>query len=212
MALAAMTKQVVETFGKNLHGCYHFEAMWTDKGAFPIELNQRLGGSEVLVLALSVHGVNLGVQALRLALGQSVAPGLPTVPSLPTALPAPVGVGAVPRCYCASTNFLAPDSGYITRIGRNACVDADARYMGSMHRAQPGHPLKAPPLAFEFLGWMVASGDTAPEAKANLDRLCEDFYCELKPFERGDPNGIVPGTDVYYKDWDDAAGKKKETA
>jgi biotin carboxylase len=183
--LRAMTHQVVATFGTALHGCYHFEAMWTDRGAFPIELNQRLGGSEVLVLALSVYGVNLGVQALRLALGKPVA----TVDT------------AAPRRYCTSTNFLAPDSGYITRVGCSAAVPGDSAYMGSMHRAQPGHPLKAPPLGFEFLGWMVAAGEDFPAAKAALDRLSAEFFCDLREFERGDPHGVVPGTDVYYKDW-----------
>lgn len=180
--ITEMTHKMVATFPR-LHGCFHFEVMSTDKGAAPIELNQRLGGSEVLVFMLATYGVHLGLQALKLACDISLGE-----------------VNQTAQRQCVSINFLAPHSGYITRIGREEAIENDENFMGSMHRCVVGHALKAPPLGFEFLGWMVASGKDFEDAKQQLGRLEKLFYCDIKPFPRDDPHGQIPGTQVYYLD------------
>ncbi len=191
--LVEMTHTMVKSFGKNLTGCFHFEAMSTPKGAYPIELNQRLGGSEVLVFILAAFGVNLGIENLKLAISYPIV-------NHDT---------SKPLRNCTSINFLSESSGYIEKIGYDDALFEDPSYMGSMNRCVVGHPLKAPPLGFEFLGWMVASGDTPQQAKKNLDRCTSYFKYSLRPFPRGDPHGLIPGTQTYYLDAIAAEAKAK---
>lgn len=232
-ALAEMTTKLVESFGTQLHGCFHFEAFSTpNNDAIPIEMNLRLGGSEVLVFIISTFGVNLGIEALKQCIDH----------------PLKQHDTSKPLRQCSSINFLSTGSGYIETIGYDPLLFNDPTYMGSMSRCMPGHPLKAPPLGFEFLGWMVAgvpyianpssslstpatssvtsveeskiaastpslsSSSSAPSSTPSsssaetsddaLSRVTKHFKYTLQPFPRGDPHGYIPGTDKYYLDND----------
>ncbi|KAJ9513444.1 hypothetical protein QJQ45_006002 [Haematococcus lacustris] len=64
--LLLLTRDVVAMF-PGLSGVVHFEAMYSDKGPVPIELNARIGGAETPVMA--AWGVDLAHAALRIAAG-----------------------------------------------------------------------------------------------------------------------------------------------
>ncbi|KAJ9513708.1 hypothetical protein QJQ45_015466 [Haematococcus lacustris] len=68
--LLLLTRDVVAMF-PGLSGVMHFEAMYSDKGPVPIELNARIGGAETPVQAsvMAAWGVDLAHAALRIAAG-----------------------------------------------------------------------------------------------------------------------------------------------
>ncbi len=79
-----MASQVVGLWGERLSGVVHLEAFSTPRGPVPIELNARVGGAECYTNVLTAWGVDLGVNAARIALGLP-----PALPALPALLPAP---------------------------------------------------------------------------------------------------------------------------
>ncbi|KAL6763425.1 ATP-grasp domain-containing protein [Haematococcus lacustris] len=66
--LLLLTRDVVAMF-PGLSGVMHFEAMYSDKGPVPIELNARIGGAETPVQVMAAWGVDLAHAALRIAAG-----------------------------------------------------------------------------------------------------------------------------------------------
>jgi len=213
LGLAEMTHRMVSAFGEDLTGCFHFEAISaptpgadpaTDRGtAYPIELNMRLGGSEVHVLMLTTYSINLGIHAMKLALGVEIPTYFPRLFPGHEPTPEQLAAGVVPLDYHAhatSINFLSTGSGYITKIGYDRRLFEDSAYCGSMTRCGVGHPLKAPPLGFDFLGWMVARGNTPEDSAKNLERCTRYFHYTYTPYSRDDPHGYIPGTKTYYLD------------
>jgi biotin carboxylase len=181
--LINMTRQLVSHFGTALHGVFHFEAMCLTNGkTAPIELNLRLGGSEVLTFVIAVYGVNLGLQAVKLACGIEVEQ-----------------LNTIPRRQCVSTNILAAESGYVRKVGFHPENTINNEYfMGGMHRCWVDQPLKTPPLGYQYCGWMVVSGTCFDTAKANIEYASSGFYCDIEPYPLDDSNGLIPGTDKHY--------------
>jgi len=231
-----------------------------DYVAVPIEVNQRLGGSEVASLTSSIFGVHLGIEAIMLAckgahprpqyfsllpefddmnrigwdqppfevgavsqlpenlveieneLASRVCGSLPkpstmsVLPSrrfktreealqfvtrlqaewdLPPAIKCERGydytLGDVatagptkplPRArYVCSINFVPPTSGVIEKLELQHWVHSDPSYRGSTMWAKPGTPILVPPEGFDFLGFLIAAGNTPAEAQYNLHRL-----------------------------------------
>ena len=130
----------------------------------PIEANLRLGGAEVWAFHRAVFGVDLVELAARVALGQEVAP-----------------VTAPPLCHAASINFVPARSGTIRAL---RVPDEVRRAPGLVELVlfkQPGERVLIPPDGFEYLGWMVASGPTPGEARAQLDWLAAACDFDVAP-------------------------------
>ncbi len=57
LSARALLEHTVAMFGDQITGALHFEAKFTPKGVFPIELNLRLGGAETYMMVLSTYKV-----------------------------------------------------------------------------------------------------------------------------------------------------------
>eukprot|EP00123_Amoebidium_parasiticum_P021913 comp7602_c0_seq1/m.3252 comp7602_c0_seq1/g.3252 ORF comp7602_c0_seq1/g.3252 comp7602_c0_seq1/m.3252 type:complete len:529 (-) comp7602_c0_seq1:12-1598(-) len=157
-ALVCLLKDVVSMFGKQLTGCFHFEAMVGPDGAVPIELNLRIGGAETFTMVKTAYGVNLGVQAVNLALGF------------------PLSRSHFPQQliqHTTSINFVPSweGAGRIAVQEVDEAVYSDPDYATMQLYYKVGDVIRCPPDGFQYLGWMVAKGATKEEAEENLRRL-----------------------------------------
>jgi hypothetical protein len=86
LGLRVMAQRILEHFGPRVNGVWHLEALvarnmpWATTARFgvmagagyacmPVEINQRMGGSEVSCLTASVSGLDLVAEALKVACG-----------------------------------------------------------------------------------------------------------------------------------------------
>ena len=77
--LADMAEQTLEKLGVQ-QGCMHFEAKWTKRGPFPIEVNLRMGGDYIHSFIKGCWGVDLVEYAVKIALGMYIKPQKPEQP------------------------------------------------------------------------------------------------------------------------------------
>ena len=59
LELAKLCESVFGMFGEDITAAVHFEAKFTPRGLFPIELNLRLGGAETYLLVKGTYNVML---------------------------------------------------------------------------------------------------------------------------------------------------------
>lgn len=150
--LVGMADGVLEKLGIQ-NGCIHFEAKWTKNGAYPIEVNLRMGGDNTYLFVKECWGVDLIENAAKIALGVYIDPDKPVRPLK----------------YLKNEYFLTDDSGVLVEL------DIDERlfkknYLREFHFfKEAGDAVLVPPEGYEYLGWITVSGDTSVETEKNLE-------------------------------------------
>jgi biotin carboxylase len=139
-------------------GCIHFEARWTARGAVPIEANLRLGGAEVFAFQRGAYGVDLVAEAVRIALG---------IPILDRRHIAPLR-------HLRSMAFNPSRSGVLGSIAIPADLEERAGFEEIVVFARQGQTIRVPPNGFDYLGWLVSSGESAEDAERNLRALASE--------------------------------------
>lgn len=143
--------------------CVHFEARMADRGPVPIEANLRLGGAEVYEFHRGAFGVDLVEAAARIALGIPL-----DLPSEPRALR-----------HLRSTAFIPPTS------GRLRCIDVPPEVLEHPDLGEvcvfraAGDEVCVPPEGFDYVGWMVAGGETPEAAESRLRELAGRVRIEV---------------------------------
>lgn len=167
--LRDLARKVISAYGEGLTGVFHLEAICGDKGAGAVELNLRLGGSEVLSMVLQVYGVHLGIQAAKLAMGLPIGP-----------------LNETPLTQCSSVNVLAATSGLVTRAGVDKDVWSVDGAVGAQVRSAPGRTLMAPPHGFDYIGWAVGQGKGLGDvdgARASVAAVAKMLVCDIDPLK-----------------------------
>lgn len=138
--------------------CVHFEARLSWSGPVAIEANLRVGGAEVYALHRVTHEVDLVEEAVRIALR----------------LPVSDYRARGPRRYAVSHDFHGARSG----LFRGAEVPDDLAQRPGMAELvlfrSEGERIRVPPEGYDYLGWLVASGNTPADAFAAAATLQQE--------------------------------------
>lgn len=165
-ALLAMADETLEKLGI-LNGCLHFEAKATAQGPLPLEINLRLGGDEVYPSIKAVWRVDLVEQLLRIACGLYI-------PKL--------DFSAGPREYLVAKAFTSDHSGILV----NLKVAEDLRRRSYVREFQfekkIGDSVMVPPDGYEYLGWILVSGENHLDARDNLVEAEKAIEFEVAKF------------------------------
>lgn len=149
--LIDLAEETLEKLGIT-DGCIHFEAKMTSNGAFPIEVNLRMGGDYVYSYNKAAWGLDLIENAIRIALGQFVAIKKP----------------ALAKKYIIGWDIHPDFSGLLVELN----VDEELKkkkYFEELHFYKDvGDSILMPPEGYESLGWLTVSGDNFLDAQDNL--------------------------------------------
>jgi D-alanine-D-alanine ligase len=157
-----------------MNGCVHYEAKWSSRGAYPIEANLRMGGDEVYSFVKNCWNVDLVEGAVAIALGKYFGK---------------IERAAEPRKYLRGKYLLPNCSGLLTRLTVPPELKRMPGYEDYNFFKHVGDPVFAPPLGYEYLGWITASGRTASEASTHLIALYESISFEIARFTRASSLG-----------------------
>jgi D-alanine-D-alanine ligase len=167
--LVDLAEEILERLGIG-HGCIHFEAKYGARGAMPIEVNLRMGGDEVYYFVKEAWGVDLVENAALIATGQYIRP---------------IQKPERPKKYLSGKYFLPAYSGLLTSLSVPKSVPH-----GEIELFKDiGDPVLAPPLGYEYLGWVYAMADTMGEAEERVERAMESVTIEIAKFSRGSSLG-----------------------
>jgi biotin carboxylase len=155
-ALKEMAAKVVAALGIQ-DGCIHFEAKVTPIGPVPIEINLRLGGAEVRAFHRAARGIDLAVEAVKIALG----------------IPLAGQWSSVPRQFLASTNFVPDQSGKLSAIAINPGLWHSSGLVEIVIFSELGTVIEVPPEGYHYLGWLVAAGMDPEDAQHELEALAQ---------------------------------------
>jgi len=150
--LLAIADETLEKLGI-LNGCVHFEAKSTVKGPVPLEINLRLGGDEVYPSVKAAWRVDLLENTLKIACGLYI-------PKFEFA--------NGPFEYLAAKTFSSDHSGILVNVE----IAEDLRRRPFVKEFQfekkIGDSVLSPPEGYEYLGWILVSGQNPLDAQDNL--------------------------------------------
>lgn len=152
--LFELADELLEKFGVR-DGCIHFEAKSTSNGPVPIEVNLRMGGDEVYSFVKQCWGVDLIEQAVLVAMGSYIPR---------------IDKPEEPLAYLAGRYFLPEHSGVIVNLDIDPRLEEDETIEEVNIFKETGDTVLVPPTGWEYLGWMIAKGESLLEAWDNLER------------------------------------------
>ena len=169
LELVDMAEEMLERLGVE-DGCIHFEAKYGSRGPMPIEINLRMGGDEVYDFVKTAWGFDLIENAARVMLGQYVWPVIKP---------------DTPKKFLSGKYFLPPHSGVLASLSLPETVkDGELKFFKEV-----GDAVLAPPLGYEYLGWVFAAADTLGEAEERVERTMEAVNIEIAKSSRGSSLG-----------------------
>lgn len=164
--LIAMADETLEKLGIR-NGCIHFEAKSTPRGPMPLEINLRLGGDEVYPSVKAAWHVDLVENLVKIACGIYIPK-----------FEFPSG----PYEYLVAETFSTDYSGIIVNLD----IDEDLRRRPYVKEFQfekkIGDSVLCPPDGYEYLGWILVSGDNPLDAQDNLREMEKAIYYEVAKF------------------------------
>jgi biotin carboxylase len=154
--VADMCNRVVFALGLT-QGVAHVEFGFTDEGPVLFELGARCGGGHTPQIAHHVSGVNEFVEACRMACG------------MPPSQFAPVSRRG------ADYRFLVFAPGVMEKVEVPAALVADRSVLDVGVSLQPGDEIRPLRSTADRAGFLVAVGETLPEAVARADQGCREI-------------------------------------
>jgi len=165
-ALITMADEVLEKLGIR-DACVHFEAKSTPNGPMPLEVNLRLGGDEIYPSVKTAWKVDLIEAAAKIALGVY----LPKFEPL-----------REPVKYLAAKTFSADYSGILVNLDiaedlkKKECVEE------FYFEKKVGDSVLVPPDGYEYLGWILVSGDNPLDCRDNLQEAIKGVNYDIGRF------------------------------
>ncbi len=179
--LLDMAEAVLEKLGI-MNGCIHFEAKYSTKGPVPIEVNLRMGGDEVYSFVKEAWGVDMIEYAVKIALEEY----FPMVKK-----------PEEPKQYMVSKSFIPPTSGIISSLILPKSFGKDDKVDEFHFYKKVGDAVYAPPMGYDFMGWMTAYGDNPLDAEDNLDAAYKQIEFEIIPFSGDSAIGKTKRTSQF---------------
>lgn len=164
--LLKMADEVLEKLGV-YNACVHFEAKSTSSGPMPIEVNLRLGGDEVYPSIKSAYHFNLIENAVKIVLGVYV----PQVESFKE-----------PFKYLVAETFSSDYSGVLVNLDISADLKKKNFVEEFQFEAGIGDSVLAPPDGYDYLGWLMVSGEHPVDALDNLKEAKKEINYEIARF------------------------------
>jgi len=165
-ALIAMADETLEKLGV-LNGCVHFEAKLANNGPVPLEVNLRMGGDEVYPSIKGAWHVDLIENLLKIACGIYIP-----------RFEFPAG----PYEYLASKTFSSDYSGIIVNLDINENLKRLPFVEEFEFEKKIGDSVLSPPDGYEYLGWVLVSGNNPLDAQDNLKEAEKAIYYEVAKF------------------------------
>ena len=166
-ALIDMAYETLEKLGIQ-NGCLHFEAKLTKNGPMPIEVNLRMGGDEVYAFVKGAWQVDLVENALKIACGIYLEK---------------IDKPEVPFKYLAGSYFLSSHSGILSKLEINPEFKHRAYIEEIQFFKKVGDPVFVPPEGYDYLGWVIVSGDNFLDAEDNLEEAMSFVDFEVSKFQ-----------------------------
>lgn len=164
--LLDLMEETLEKLGIQ-NGLIHFEGKYTHKGAFPIEINMRMGGDYVYSYNKSAWEVDLIEQAVAIALGEYIK--LPAID--------------VPKKYIIGWDMHPDDSGMLAELNVHEELEKQSYVEEIQLYKEVGDAVLVPPEGFENLGWLTVSGENLLDAKDNLEKALEQISYKVIQFD-----------------------------
>jgi biotin carboxylase len=155
-SVADMCNRAVFALGLT-QGVAHVEFGFTDQGPVLFELGARCGGGHTPQIAHHVSGVNEFVEACRMACG------IPPSQFEPS------------QRRGGDYRFLVFGPGVVEQVAIPATVVADVGILDVGITVQPGDEIRPLRSTSDRTGFLVAVGETLPEAVARADRGCREI-------------------------------------
>lgn len=165
--LINLAEETLEKLGIQ-NGCIHFEAKSTKYGPYPIEVNLRMGGDQTFDYVKKAWGMDLIENAAKIALGIYIPK---------TVRP------ENPHKYLIGQYFLAPHSGILHKYEVSAELKKKKYVEDIQFFKEIGDPVLAPPEGYEYLGWIVVSGDNMLDTQDNLEEALKHITYDVAKFQ-----------------------------
>ena len=164
--LIIMTEETLEKLGVQ-NGCIHFEAKSTIHGAYPLEVNLRMGGDEFYSMVKGAWGVDLIENALNIACNIYIKINKP----------------ATPNKYYVSRDFLSSNSGILMELDVSKKLNK-LKYVDQIYfQKKIGDVMLAPPEGYEYLGWISVTGENAIDAEDNMEEAIKYVSYRVAKFD-----------------------------
>lgn len=134
-------------------GCIHFEAKSNNKGAYPIEVNLRMGGDEVYSFVKGYWETDLAESAVKIALG----------------VPIYVNKQFNPNKCILGKYFLPETSGKLSYLEIEEDIYNKNYIFDFQFFKKLGDEVVAPPEGYDYCGWITVVADNLENAQKNLN-------------------------------------------
>lgn len=164
--LIEMVELVLEKL-EIFNGCIHFEAKYTSKGPFPIEVNMRMGGDYVYSYNKTTWGVDLIEYAVKIALGEYFK----------------INQKKTPKRYTIGWDLNPEYSGILTELEIDETLEKEKYFEDMDIYLELGDPILVPPEGHQALGWITVSGDNPLDVRDNLQRALEKISFKVVRYD-----------------------------
>ncbi len=164
--LMNMADEIMEKLGVQ-NGCIHLEAKMSSKGPIPIEANLRMGGDEIYSSVKKAWQVDLIEGAVKIALGIHI----PKIKN-----------PEEPYKYIVSKDFLSDYSGILSKFDIDPEIKKKKYIEEIKFFKEIGDSVLVPPQGYEYLGWILVSGDNFLDAEDNLAEASKFIDYEVAKF------------------------------
>jgi len=164
--LIALAEEALEKVGLQ-NGCIHFEGKYTHNGAFPIEINLRMGGDYVYSYTKGAWGIDLIEYAVKVALGEFIK----------------IEPLEVPKKYIIGWDLHPDESGMLAELDVDEGLEKQKFVEEVQFYKEIGDPILVPPEGVDSLGWLTVSGENLLDAKDNLEKVLKMLSYKVIQFE-----------------------------
>ncbi|MFA6296219.1 MAG: ATP-grasp domain-containing protein [Patescibacteria group bacterium] len=164
--LLDLAEETLEKFGIQ-NGCIHFEAKSTPKGAYPIELNLRMGGDYVYSYTKSAWNIDLIENSVKIATGEFIK----------------IKQKETPDKYLIGWDLHPDQSGMLVELD----IDEELKNKKCLEDLnlykEIGDPILIPPEGYERIGWLTVSGENPLDAQDNLKDVLKHINFRVTKFD-----------------------------
>jgi D-alanine-D-alanine ligase len=173
--LLSMADEVLEKLGVQ-NGCIHFEAKTTKSGPVPIEVNLRMGGDEIYSSIRLAWRVDLIENALKIAFGSYIHK---------------MEMTDSPSKHLIAKTLSTDYSGVVSQIEMNEDIKKVKAVEELEIYKKIGEVIFVPPEGYEYMGWLMVSGDNFLDAQDNMEEAQKHIKYEISKFQKDSSIGKV---------------------